>query len=197
MKEVHASAKATALSPPKSSSSSASSCRSPSSISTSFVGDSPSDTSSSIEARQALGGEGGTGLTTDVVELPLGGLGGGLGSWASCRGGVAGCCGGAGGCRTWGFSSGASSARLLQEQPIAAATTPARRAALGCRAAPWPDAGLMNRFLSSLAGFPSLPELSGSVPRTRLFRAKHVSQPRELAACKALGMPSKQASRAA
>lgn len=157
MKEVHASAKATALSPPKSSSSSSSSrrLRSSSSISTSFVGDSPSDTSSSIEARQAFGGEGGTtGLGTEAVELPLGGLGGVLGSCASCRGGVAGCGGGAGGCRTWGFSSGASSARLLQEQPIAAATTPARRAALGCRAAPWPDAGLMNRFLSYLAGFP-------------------------------------------
>ena len=28
------------------------------------------------------------------------------------------------------------------------ACAPARRAALGCRAAPWPDAGLINRFLS-------------------------------------------------
>ena len=75
----------------------------------------------------AFGGDGGTtGLGTDAVELPLGGLGGVLGSCASCRGGVAGVGAGAGGCRTWG-ASGASSARLLQEQPIAAATTPARR----------------------------------------------------------------------
>jgi len=57
------------------------------------------------------------------VELPLGGLGGGFGSWASCRGGVAGCLGGVEGCLS-GVASGASSARLLQEQPIAAATTP-------------------------------------------------------------------------
>jgi len=125
LNDAHAPAKATALSSPKSSSAS-SSWRSPSSISTSFVGDSPSLTSSSIEARHAFGGEGGTGLTTDVVELPLGGLGGGFGSSASCRGGVAGCGGGAGGC-LMGDASGASSARLLHVQPIAAATTPARR----------------------------------------------------------------------
>jgi len=82
------------------------------------------------------------------VELPLGGLGGGLGGWASCRGGVAGCGGGAGGCLS-GVASGASAARLLQEQPIAAATTPAAqatRAALGRRAAP--RCRLINRFLS-------------------------------------------------